>query len=65
MFTKENIPDSIKESFLKENYDIVDDDIIRRGLYTKESRVSDPLLDEPTRDSWISTENDTKGTDGS
>ena len=27
MFTNEHIPDSIKESFLKENYDIVDDNL--------------------------------------
>ena len=46
MFTKENLPDSVKESFLKEKYDIVDDDIIRHGLYTEGSRVRDPLLDE-------------------
>ena len=39
------------------------DDIIQHGLYTEGSRVSDLLLDEPTRDSGISAENDTKGTD--
>ena len=46
MLTKENVPDSLKESFLQEKYDIIDDDIIQHGLYTEGSRVRDPLLDE-------------------
>ena len=45
MLTKENIPDSVKESFLQEKYDIWDDDIIQHELYAEKKRVCDPLLD--------------------